>query len=238
MASLRASTREDQSLAVLGSLANLRSDRTGRPWVTVAYAQSLDGSISSDPTARLTISCESSTHMTHLLRASHDGILVGTGTIIADDPLLTVRLVDGPDPTPVILDSSLRCPAHARVLNRGNAILVVGPNADPTRVGQLQESGLTIEIVRETAPGRLDLTELLERLYHLGIHSVMVEGGGTVIGSFLGSGLVDAVVITVAPVFVGGYQPALDVLADQPLRLYQPSWHTVGTDSVLVGGVR
>ena len=89
--------------------------QTGRPLVSLSYAQSLDGSLAARRGSPLLLSGKASMQLTHRLRASHDAILVGIGTILADDPQLTVRLVQGPQPQPVILDSHLRLPPNARV---------------------------------------------------------------------------------------------------------------------------
>src|SRR4051794_24685033 len=87
-----------------------------RPIVTLAYAQSLDGSIATAARRPLALSSQPALKLTHQLRAEHDAILVGIGTVLADDPLLTVRLVNGPNPVPVVLDSRLRLPSTARLL--------------------------------------------------------------------------------------------------------------------------
>ena len=93
-----------------------RTKPHGRPFVTLAYAQSIDGSISIARGQRSALSGRESMRFTHALRAGHDGILVGVGTVVADDPELRVRLVDGPDPQPVIVDSNLRTPVGAKLL--------------------------------------------------------------------------------------------------------------------------
>ena len=85
-----------------------------RPRVTLTYAQSLDGSITARSGAPLSLSGAESLHYTHQLRAAHDAILVGIGTVLSDDPRLDVRLVTGPSPRPIVLDSELRCPVTAR----------------------------------------------------------------------------------------------------------------------------
>ena len=89
---------------------NLGNSVLGSPIVTLAYAQTLNGMIAKKRGEPLVLSCEESMVMTHQLRAEHDVILVGIGTVLADDPRLTVRLVEGEDPQPVVLDSHLRCP--------------------------------------------------------------------------------------------------------------------------------
>ena len=95
-------------------------DHPERPFVTVSYAQSIDGSIATRRRRPLPISGPGAMRMTHGLRALHDGILVGIETVLADDPQLSVRLVEGPHPQPVVLDTRLRTPLEARLLKGGN----------------------------------------------------------------------------------------------------------------------
>ena len=179
-----------------------------RPHVTLTYAQSLDGSIAAAPGRPLRLSSDAAMRMTHALRATHDAILVGIGTVLADDPRLTVRLVEGGRPQPVILDSRLRLPLDARVLAHPRPPLVaaradVAP--DPARAAALEERGAQVLALPPAADGRgVDLAALLAALHARGVRSVMVEGGAQVLSAFLAAGLADAVVVTVAPLYVGG----------------------------------
>ena len=93
--------------------------RTGRPLVTLSYAQSLDGCIAAGPGQRLSLSGPEALMLTHELRAAHAAILVGIGTVLADDPRLTVRLVPGSHPQPVVVDSRLRIPDDCYLLRHG-----------------------------------------------------------------------------------------------------------------------
>src|SRR5512135_1934375 len=95
-----------------------------RPRVTLTYAQSLDGSIAARSGMPLALSGTESMHYTHQLRAAHDAILVGIGTVLSDDPRLNVRLTGGLSPRPIVLDSSLRCPSTARCLEAGRRPIV------------------------------------------------------------------------------------------------------------------
>ena len=93
---------------------------SGRPHVTLSYAQSWDGSITTIPGESLALSSETGMQMTHQLRSLHDGILVGIGTVLADDPRLTVREWTGNDPQPIVLDSQLRIPSSSRLCQTEN----------------------------------------------------------------------------------------------------------------------
>lgn len=178
----------------------------GLPLVTLSYAQSLDGSIAARRGERLVISGPESKRMTHQLRTLHDAILVGIGTILADDPKLTARLAPGKNPQPVILDSALRFPLRATLLQRNENLpwIATTDKADMDRQERLEKAGARILPFSGDALGFVPLTSLLQRLAAEGINSIMVEGGARVIGSFLSAGLVNQVIITIAPRFVGG----------------------------------
>jgi 3,4-dihydroxy 2-butanone 4-phosphate synthase/GTP cyclohydrolase II len=194
--------RLDERLA--GALQGRADD--GPPYVTVAYAQSLDGSIAAAPGRMLRLSNSLSQAMTHHLRSRHDAILVGINTVLADDPLLTVRLVEGKDPRPVVIDGHLRMPLAARLM-RGRAvgpIIATSKTACPDKEERLRQAGAHVLRVASRPDGRLDLQSLLARLRLLRIGSLMVEGGAGVLSSFLAARLADQVVITISPRFVGG----------------------------------
>jgi 3,4-dihydroxy 2-butanone 4-phosphate synthase/GTP cyclohydrolase II len=176
------------------------------PFVTLAYAQSLDGSIASETGTPLPISSEPALRFTHRLRALHDGILVGIGTVLADDPRLNVRRSDGAHPTPIVLDSSLRFPPDARLLEcEGPAPLIfTGPDADAARKGELESRGATVVALPCTPEGGICVDTLLDTLSERDITSVMVEGGSEILTSFLRRQKAQRIIVTVAPMFVGG----------------------------------
>lgn len=176
-----------------------------KPFVTLAYAQSLDGSISFHRKKRLMLSSQESLVMTHKLRSENDAILVGVGTVIADDPLLTVRHYKGKNPQVVILDSKLRIPLTMRVLkNSQPPIIFTTHQADPEKEKKLTELNAKVVLVDATPDGQADLGQILKKLFLFGIKTVMVEGGRAVITNFINENYVDKVIITVAPIFVGG----------------------------------
>jgi GTP cyclohydrolase II len=173
------------------------------------------------------------------LRAAHDAILVGIGTVLADNPRLNVRLVPGKNPQPVLLDSRLRMPSYANLLKDGNRPWVITtPGAEAARQADLEKQGAKVFRMPEGSCGGIDLPALLSKLADMGITSLMVEGGAQVITSFITSRLVDQVIVTVAPVLVGGLR-VLESSLSLPLghfpRLAQVSFHQVGQDLVLWG---
>jgi GTP cyclohydrolase II len=223
-----------------GLLADLRRARlaraNGRPFVTLAYAQSLDGSIALEAGRPFALSGAESQRLTHALRAAHDGILVGIGTVLADDPQLTVRLYEGRSPQPVVVDSRLRTPPTARLFSAQRpAWIAATQDADERRRGRLEGSGAKVLRVPSWANGWVDLPALLERLREQGIVHLMVEGGAKIITSFLRARLVDYAVVTVTPRFLGG-MPALSASERGGLpRLESWAAERIGDDLVLAG---
>ena len=192
------------------------------PFVTLTYAQSLDGSIASDSGTPLAISGKKALDFTHRLRTLHDGILVGIGTVLADDPRLNARRGEGDHhPVPIVLDSSLRFPLVARLLHceGPSPLIFAGPDPDPARREALESEGATVISLSCAPDGGVCLDALLDALGDRQISSVMVEGGTQVLTAFLRQQRVQRVILTVAPTFVGG-TPALDSLTP-----------TQGTDS-------
>jgi len=181
---------------------------TDRPFVTLCYAQSWDGSITTRSGSTLALSGEDSTRLTHHLRCLHDGILVGISTVLTDDPQLTARLWTGPNPQPIVLDSQLRIPAAARLCQPGDNRCWVLTCQQST-----QDPGEGLEIITLPADerGRVDLVAALRLLRDRGIQSLMVEGGANVISAFVQARLADALVVTMAPTIVGGYKAINDL---------------------------
>lgn len=229
---------EDAASLVARATAHFRP--SGRPYVTLTYAQSLDGAIAARPGHPLALSCRDSQAMTHALRAAHAAILVGIGTVLADDPSLTVRLVEGPHPQPVILDSRLRFPPFAKLLQHPTRApwIIASPGAKAERQAALEHAGALVYRLPAANNGGIDLVALLQLLGREGITSLMVEGGAQVITSFLNYRLVDQLIVTIAPVLVGGVR-VLDV-QNLPRpgglpRLSNVTYQRLGVDLVVRG---
>jgi 3,4-dihydroxy 2-butanone 4-phosphate synthase/GTP cyclohydrolase II len=206
----------------------------GRPFVTLAYAQSLDGSIAGDGNRPLRLSCESSLTLTHELRAAHDAILVGIGTVLADNPRLNVRLVSGRDPRPIVVDSRLRTPSNALLLDGGREVLVATTEAV---CGTIPSEHASLLRLPALSNGWVDLDRLVLELGALGVRHVLVEGGARILTSFLEARLVDHAVVTISPRFVGGVRP-LDGRELRPSPRLDPyRWERVGEDLVVAGPI-
>ncbi len=211
-----------------------------RPTITVSYAQTLDGRLATASGGSRWISSPESLRFTHALRSEHHAIMVGAGTVCKDDPRLTVRLARGKDPLRVVVDSALRTPLTAAVLANGAAtgtVLAVTKRASADRCDEARSLGATVLQLPTGAEGRVDLKALLSELYALGIGSVMVEGGASLITSFLCDRLVDRLAVCIAPKILGsGIEAVGDLgiceLADS-LTLTDISVVPYGVDIVL-----
>jgi GTP cyclohydrolase II len=211
-----------------------------RPLVTVAYAQSIDGSIAAKRGCPLAISGPESLLMTHKLRRAHDAILVGIDTVLADDPRLTVRLVSGSSPRPVVADSKLRFPLDARLLQNPNpAIIGTAPGHDPKKRKALEAAGIDVIEVPPDPRGGIDLCIFLQKLRAKGVNKLMVEGGARILNSFLRCRLGDRAVITVAPKWVGGLRSVVRECDSVVMPSFEePRWQRFGDDMAILANLK
>jgi diaminohydroxyphosphoribosylaminopyrimidine deaminase/5-amino-6-(5-phosphoribosylamino)uracil reductase len=225
----------------------LTAMRQGRPHVTLKAAATLDGKIADIHGTSKWITGEAARLEARRLRSDADAIVVGIGTVLADDPALTVRL-EGPwprQPLRVVLDSKARTPVAAQVVQgepRGLAIVAVGAEAPEERVCALEAAGA--QVVRCPAPdGRVSPAGVLEALAAREVRGVLVEGGAQVAASFLEADLVDRVAMFLAPLLLGGTK-APSVIAgvgrqlERALALEAVEVRRVGDDVLIEGDVR
>jgi 3,4-dihydroxy 2-butanone 4-phosphate synthase/GTP cyclohydrolase II len=212
-----------------------------RPPVTVHYAQTLDGRLATRTGDSQWISSEPSTTFAHELRASHAAVMVGVGTVLADDPRLTTRLVEGPSPIRVVVDSTLRLPSAAKVATDGAAatVLATTERAPAERRRTFTEAGVEVLVLPQTADGRVDLGGLLEELGRRGIDSVLVEGGAGLITAMLREHRVRRLVVSIAPMIVGAGIEAvgdLDIVRlREALAFRRATFSQVGPDVIFDG---
>jgi diaminohydroxyphosphoribosylaminopyrimidine deaminase/5-amino-6-(5-phosphoribosylamino)uracil reductase len=181
---------------------------TGRPFVIAKCAATLDGRIATRTGDSKWITGEAARAYVHELRHAVDAILVGAGTVAADDPLLTARLEHRPakDPLRVILDTHLRVAPNARVLNHSSpadTLLVAGRGVPEEARRRVLRQGVRV-IEAETREGRIDIGALAGQLGAMGVASILVEGGSRVLASAFQAGIVDKVCFFYAPLILGG----------------------------------
>lgn len=191
------------------NLPFIKHSATGKPWVIMKAGMSIDGRIAALPGQATLITGKHSLHRVHGVRNQVDAILVGIGTALADDPSLTTRLHGsgaGHDPLRVVLDADLRLPASAQMLQQDAPFqtwIFCTRGADKKRRSRLEAAGAVIKTVPVSSIGALDLKAVLKALGQAGITSLLVEGGSRVHGSFLAAGLVDQLLLFIAPKFLG-----------------------------------
>lgn len=210
------------------------------PYITISYAQSIDGTISRHDGKRLMLSSPESLAMTHALRANNDAVLVGVGTVLSDDPFLTVRYATGRNPRPVVVDSGLRITPDTNLFrNPVKPWIFTTFDADVDRELTLVVSGAKVIRTAAQDDGRVSLVGVLENLHRMGIRTLMVEGGRKIITSFIRQRLVDRIIITIAPVLVGGYSAISQEFDLNPVlpELKNVRRKYLGKDLVIEGNV-
>ena len=220
---------------------------SGQSYLTLKLAISLDGRIATRTGASKWITGPESRMRVQTLRASHDAVMVGVNTVLADNPRLTVRDVPGRSPVRVIVDSKLRIPATAQVVQTATQIptCVVTTLAAPKALEEaLQAHGVRVIRVPPTAEGRCEPTIMLRELAAREVVNVMCEGGSELGGSLLASGLADELHVFVAPILLGprGRPGAVDWAgpenpSDAP-RIDPPRWELCGGDAYVWGPLK
>lgn len=206
-----------------------------RPHVTLKIATSMDGRIALSNGVSQWITGSESRARVHQMRAAHDAVLVGVGTVLADDPLLTARTVPPParQPVRIVADSGLRTPAHARLLTSQGLGKVVLASASPV-------SGYAADDVSDApeiwsvpgADGRVSPGLLLDRCAVSGLSRIFLEGGGQLAASFIQAGLVDTIEWFRAPILIGGDGlPAVAALGLSAMS-DAPRWRTAATERI------
>lgn len=214
--------------------------RTKIPFITLKFAQTIDGKIATSTGHSRWISSEPSLKFAHRLRSIHDGIMVGAGTILTDDPELTVRRTRGKNPLRIVVDSTLRIQANARVLkNQENAKTIVATTQryDKEKFSQLTAARIETLVINSDTRNHVDLKKLLVELGKKEISSVLVEGGSKIITSFLKEKIADRIVIVMAPKIIGTGTPSVGNLGikriDDAIKLSSRKVFKKGNDIVI-----
>lgn len=176
------------------------------PFITLKFAQTLDGRIATATGHSKWISCDKSRAFAHKLRAQHDAILVGINTVIKDNPELTVRHVRGRNPLRVVVDSRLKISPKAKVLqNLGKVKTLIATTKKPTDAAfkKISAAGAIVLPCRANKKGFVDLKDLFRKLAQRNISSVLVEGGSQIITSVLKDNLAQRIVVVIAPKIIG-----------------------------------
>lgn len=218
---------------------------SGRPYVVLKTAATLDGKTAAGGRPGGAITGPQSLRRVHRMRNWLDAICVGSGTALADDPSLTCRLRGGRNPLRVIVDTSLRLPPTAKVLDptaSGGCLVACGPRPPAARRRALERAGAEV-LTLPKYQGGVDLAALLDELGRRGLVSLLLEGGADLAWGFLSQGLVDEVVYFYAPKIIGGLTappmvggPGLPVM-DQAIRLSNTKMRRLGDDFMITARV-
>ena len=219
---------------------------TQKPFVVLKTAMSLDGKIATHTGKSQWITGEAARRRVHEYRDTYDGIMVGIGTVLADNPSLTARLPDGQGKNPVriVVDSKARTPLDANLVTDGAAltIIAVTAKAPQERVQALKDKGVAIMVAGDGEQVNMDL--LMRKLGEMEICSLFVEGGGQVNFSLLKAGLVDKVHAFIAPKLIGGREALTPVEGagfaelTEAVELERTTVETIGQDILLTGYVK
>ena len=220
---------------------------TGLPFVVAKFAMSLDGKISTASGDSKWITSEESRRQSRILRGQADAVIVGIGTVIKDNPQLTVRddsnLPGKQQPIRIVVDSKGRIPLESKLLAEPGLSIIAISQSEGQNTRRLSKAGVEM-ITSPGTDGSVDLHYLLVSLAARGVPSVLVEGGGILLGSFFDLGLVDKVVVFISPVIIGGegaQSPVKGIGAttmSDALKLKRSSTYPIGKDIVMTGYVR
>jgi diaminohydroxyphosphoribosylaminopyrimidine deaminase/5-amino-6-(5-phosphoribosylamino)uracil reductase len=216
------------------------------PFVTLKIAQTLDGKIATASGKSKWITGGKAREEGHRLRDQDDAILAGINTVLKDNPSLTARIPGGRDPIRVIVDSTLRIPLTANVLTQKSSaktIVATLTRSSKAKIKKIQDRGAEVLIVRSDK-GRVDLKDLMKKLGKMDIMSVLIEGGAEINASALKAGIVDKVIMFIAPALmtgrdalcsIGGASP---VKLSQAIRLRDVTTRFVGEDLMVEGYIK
>ncbi|MFQ6027059.1 MAG: bifunctional diaminohydroxyphosphoribosylaminopyrimidine deaminase/5-amino-6-(5-phosphoribosylamino)uracil reductase RibD [Dehalococcoidia bacterium] len=231
--------REESAGAKLLYEAFAKHINTGQPFVIAKFAMSLDGKIATHTGDSKWVTGPQARELVQQLRRESDAVMVGINTVLADDPQLTARDGSGVplerQPLRVVLDSQGRTPTDARLLREpGSTIIVVTNRAPAARVKGLREAGAELLVTPSEGSGMVDLQQLLAALGQREVVSLLVEGGGGVLGSLFDGSLVDKLYAFIAPVVIGGSGAASPVEGMGAIRMAE-TWQITNSSMQHIG---
>ncbi len=188
-----------------GPYASILRAPSGRPFLVAQLGQSLDGRIATVTGESRGINNGGALDHLHMVRALVDGVIVGAGTVIADDPLLTVRRTDGRSPARVVIDPTGRIPATARCFARDGVRRVI------VTAGSVQSPDGVEVIALPQRNGRISCQEMVQALYSRGFRRLLIEGGAATVSAFVNAGHVDRLHVLVAPLILGSGKIGLEL---------------------------
>lgn len=213
-----------------------------RPFITLKYAMTLDGKIATSTGDSKWITGEHARTLAHRLRKQHDAVLVGVGTVLADDPELTTRLVKGKNPIRVVLDGHLRISLMSAVLNpAAETFIFTGIEADDIKANALSALP-NVQVIRlPLENGHLPILQVVQELAQIGVTSLLVEGGSEIHGAFFDAGLADRICAFISPKLIGGKASLSPIggigsnLVESGWTLYEVECQQVGNDFMITG---
>lgn len=214
--------------------------KTKKPFVVVKAAMSLDGQIATRTGDSKYITGREARKFVHELRAEYDAVMVGSNTVLKDNPQLTVRLVKGRNPIKIVVDSKLKIPLTAKIVkNEPTKLIIATSNKSPkSKIKKLKQKGVHVLIVN-TKQGRIDLKELIKELGKREVCSILIEGGAELNAEAIKSGIVDKVLFFISPQFIGKGLSALGDLGianvDSSIKLNKLDYRKVGRDILIEG---
>ncbi len=219
---------------------------TGAPFVTLKIAQTLDGKIATAAGESKWITGEKAREEGHRLRDANDAVLVGINTVLKDNPSLTTRIPRGRDPIRIVVDTKLRTPLKAKIITQKSSAKTYIATLDSMpkdKLVKLLDAGVEV-LLAKGSKGHVDLKNLMKMLGGFGVTSVLIEGGSEVHASALKSGIVDKVVMFIAPMLMTGKDSLCSIGGVSPTRLTQSirlrnmTSRMVGDDLMIEGYIR
>ncbi|MBW2988875.1 bifunctional diaminohydroxyphosphoribosylaminopyrimidine deaminase/5-amino-6-(5-phosphoribosylamino)uracil reductase RibD [Candidatus Woesearchaeota archaeon] len=214
--------------------------RKKRPFVVVKAAMSLDGQIATRTGDSKYITGREARKLVHELRSSYDAVMVGSNTVIKDNPLLDVRLVKGRNPVKIVVDTKLKTPISSRIVSNDPSKLIIATSssAPKSKIRRFMQKGAYVLVVG-TKGGKIDLKELMKELGKREICSILVEGGAELNAEAIKSGIADKVLFFISPQFIGSGLSALGNLGidkvDRSIKLKSLDYRKVGRDILIEG---